>query len=549
VTRRRAFWPGQGGRSVPPGFLGDDEGGDGERRRAPAVRWRAVDRPLYPDDVQHGPPRSSVDDTYSASSYVTSTYVSSSYASDESYAYDGAEGADEPDRVGLADDFARYDRYGRFDDHYLVDDDVDDGYRDGDGFGRYEVEPDVDDGYRDGNGFGRYEVQVEVEADVDDGYRDGDGFGRYQAEVEGGIEADWYDSERADHGTGADWYDSEGAGQGAEVEAGRRPVGLYRFDDLAPRDDDASGGDVDPTEPLGEVLRDAGRRQDPGAVLRDILVDRDDLRVEPGRRGPRGRWRLALAERLVKAWPGQSGESAPPGFPASGELVLHPRRPTTGGTLVRLPVRDRPVVDDDPIFDLPDAEPHDAGDAADPGDLDDLDDVVGAGARVGRESSVTRGRFGGPRPAGRERSERGSSVPGLPSPRSLQKVAMAVYAALADPIVNADPEARERRTLQVRRFGLVAGSAALAVVLIYAIFPVRTYLEQRAATQRARERIDKLSEANAELERRKEELRDDETVEEIARREYQLVFPGEESYGLLPPPVPPTTTTTTPPGG
>jgi cell division protein FtsB len=89
----------------------------------------------------------------------------------------------------------------------------------------------------------------------------------------------------------------------------------------------------------------------------------------------------------------------------------------------------------------------------------------------------------------------------------------------------------------------------LAVVLIYGIFPVRTYLEQRAATQRARERMDKLSEANAELERRKDELREDETVEEIARRDYQLVYPGEESYGLLPPPVAPTTTTTTPPGG
>jgi cell division protein FtsB len=141
-------------------------------------------------------------------------------------------------------------------------------------------------------------------------------------------------------------------------------------------------------------------------------------------------------------------------------------------------------------------------------------------------------------------------VPTVPRPsaRSLQKVATAVYAALADPIVNADPEAREHRAAQVRRFGLLAGSAALAVVLIYAIFPVRTYLEQRSATQRARERIDKLSEANAELEQRKEQLSDDETVEEIARREYQLVFPGEESYGLLPPPVAPTTTTTTPGG-
>jgi cell division protein FtsB len=125
---------------------------------------------------------------------------------------------------------------------------------------------------------------------------------------------------------------------------------------------------------------------------------------------------------------------------------------------------------------------------------------------------------------------------------------MAVYAALADPIVNADPAARERRTQQVRRFGLVAGSAVLAVVLVYAIFPVRTYLELRAASQRSVERDAKFREANEDLEQEKEDLQDPETIIEIARRDYQMVFPGEESYGLLPPPVDPTTTTTQPDG-
>jgi cell division protein FtsB len=235
--------------------------------------------------------------------------------------------------------------------------------------------------------------------------------------------------------------------------------------------------------------------------------------------------------------------------------VLHP--PSSGATVLRLPVRG-PV--DDVLAGLGDdaTESEAFGDLGEP--ADDLDEpeltereIAAAAAsdvRIEGTPGVPRRRFGNARRGRGERSERTpSSVPGMPSPRSLQKVAMAVYAALADPIVNADPEARERRTAQARRLGLLAGSAALAVVLIYAIFPVRTYLEQRAATQRARERIDKLSEANAELEQRKEQLRDDETVEEIARRDYLLVFPGEESYGLLPPPVPPTTTTTTPPGG
>jgi cell division protein FtsB len=417
VTRRRGFWPGQSGHSVPPGFLGDD---DDEQQAEPAVKWRAIDHPLHPGDVEHirdrrRPPVPTTSSRARARPVVP---------------------------VDPVDDFARPGGYGR--------------------------------------------------VDRPDGY-------------------DSYDAGHDDRDAGYDDYD-------------------HGFD--------FAGFDgTDPTEPL-----DDGLPLDAGAVLREVLVDRDDYRVEP--RGARGKWRLALAHRLEAAWPGQSDEGAPPGFPASGELVLHPpstpSSPSTRSKLVHLPVRRAPADDPEAIEGL------DALDGFD-GD-DDVDAEAGVEVPTGL---VHEGRFGGPRrtePPVVER--RGPLVPAMskPSARSLQKVATAVYAALADPIVNADPEAREHRAAQVRRFGMLAGSAALAVVLIYAIFPVRTYLEQRSATQRTRERIDKLSEANAELEQRKEQLRDDETVEEIARREYQLVFPGEESYGLLPPPVAPTTTTTTPGG-
>jgi cell division protein FtsB len=401
VTRRRGFWPGQSGHSVPPGFLGDD---DGEQRAEPAVKWRAIDHPLHPGDVEHVRRRP----TTSSRARVRPVVP-----------------------VAPVDDFARPGGYGRVDSH----DDRDSG---------------------------------------------------------------------DDRSAGYDDYD--------------RGFDFAGFDG------------TDPTEPL-----DDGLPLDAGTVLREVLVDRDDYRVEA--RGSRGKWRMSLADRLEAAWPGQSEEGAPPGFPASGELVLHPpSSPSTPSTLVHLPVRRDPADDRDAID-----------------DRDGIDGIdVDAGAEVEVPAGLVReGRFGG-----RRRTEppvverRGPLVPTVPRPsaRSLQKVATAVYAALADPIVNADPEAREHRAAQVRRFGVLAGSAALAVVLIYAIFPVRTYLEQRSATQRARERIDKLGEANAELEQRKEQLRDDETVEEIARREYSLVFPGEESYGLLPPPVAPTTTTTTPGG-
>jgi cell division protein FtsB len=124
-------------------------------------------------------------------------------------------------------------------------------------------------------------------------------------------------------------------------------------------------------------------------------------------------------------------------------------------------------------------------------------------------------------------------------------VAAAVYAALADPLVGGDEKAREQRALRMRRAGVAAGSAALAALLVYAIFPVRTILDQRTATQRARERLEKISAENERLESQTEELRDPAKVEEMGRRDYGLVFPGQESYGVLPPPAPTTTTTTT----
>jgi cell division protein FtsB len=105
-----------------------------------------------------------------------------------------------------------------------------------------------------------------------------------------------------------------------------------------------------------------------------------------------------------------------------------------------------------------------------------------------------------------------------------------------DKLAPIDEEARERRNARLRWLGTRVGSVALSGLLVYAIFPVRTYLSQRSDTDRAREQLDVLSEENERLEQRADELRDPETVEEIARRDHNLVMPGEESYAILPPP-------------
>jgi len=114
-----------------------------------------------------------------------------------------------------------------------------------------------------------------------------------------------------------------------------------------------------------------------------------------------------------------------------------------------------------------------------------------------------------------------------------------------DRLLPADEEARQRRLARLRRVGMRVGSFTLAAMLIYAVFPVRTYLNQRAATDRARDQIEVLSRENDRLANRAEDLRDPETIEELARRELGLVKPGEESYGILPAPPPDDSATTT----
>jgi cell division protein FtsB len=409
VTRRRGFWPGQSAQSVPPGFPGDDDGGDAgvadERAPVgppgPVVTWRALDHPL-PGDT------------------VAPTFGD--------FDHDDVAGLAEPEPTAVPPGAAPEARRGsprcRLPDRTAAL-----------------------EGGRPGGTRHTGEAPVAFPADPDDTL-----------------------PEPAPDAVAAD-----------EVDVPHGPtVGRRR----GRRQDEA----VDPFGPGAAVGRVRGPQR---SVVRQMWAEESAVDPPPLGTRPEGRWRASLAHRLVAAWPGQSEEGAPPGFPASGEHVLTP--PATS-TLVHLSER------------------------------------RGLSAGPDEEPSTAR----------------------APRPRRLHKLVTAVHAALADPLVNAEPEVREQRAAQVRRFGMLAGSVALAVVLIYAIFPVRTYLEQRSATQRARERIDKLTEANEKLEEQKQNLRDDKTVEEIARRDYQLVFPGEESYGLLPPPVNPstsdtTTTTTAPP--
>ncbi len=136
--------------------------------------------------------------------------------------------------------------------------------------------------------------------------------------------------------------------------------------------------------------------------------------------------------------------------------------------------------------------------------------------------------------AGRPRGGRRGPVPAHPGEhrpsRSLQPV--------APPRAPRTPAWLRRAGSRVSSLG-VASAVVYVVVLalvVYTVFPVRTYLNQRAATNRARQQIEVIARENDRLEQRADDLRDPDTIEQLAREDLGMVMPGEESYGILPAP-------------
>jgi hypothetical protein len=89
-----------------------------------------------------------------------------------------------------------------------------------------------------------------------------------------------------------------------------------------------------------------------------------------------------------------------------------------------------------------------------------------------------------------------------------------------------------------RVLGMVGGSAALFGLLAFAVFPTSTFLDQRADTAEVEERLAVLRAQNDAYEERIERLQTAEEIVRLAREQYNLVFPGEEAYAVLPAPLP-----------
>jgi cell division protein FtsB len=121
----------------------------------------------------------------------------------------------------------------------------------------------------------------------------------------------------------------------------------------------------------------------------------------------------------------------------------------------------------------------------------------------------------------------------LARPGARQRLTAALAGLNFDRLLPPDEEARARRALRLRRCATAVASVGLVVMLVYSVFPVRTWIDQRAEADRAREQQEVFERENARLEQEARDLRTDERIEELAR-ELGLVMPGEELYGVLP---------------
>lgn len=90
-----------------------------------------------------------------------------------------------------------------------------------------------------------------------------------------------------------------------------------------------------------------------------------------------------------------------------------------------------------------------------------------------------------------------------------------------------------------RLLGYAGGGAVVLGAAAIGLFPTQTFLDQRSDTAEARQRLEVLRAQNDSFEKRIDRLGSDEEIERIAREQYNLAFPGEEAYAVLPAPLPP----------
>ena len=76
--------------------------------------------------------------------------------------------------------------------------------------------------------------------------------------------------------------------------------------------------------------------------------------------------------------------------------------------------------------------------------------------------------------------------------------------------------------------------AMVVVILIWAIQPIRLWLDQREELSTKQQELTNIESSNSALEQRAEALQTPEQIELIARQNFGLIREGEEAYAVLP---------------
>mgnify|MGYP001229005839 FL=1 len=76
--------------------------------------------------------------------------------------------------------------------------------------------------------------------------------------------------------------------------------------------------------------------------------------------------------------------------------------------------------------------------------------------------------------------------------------------------------------------------AVVVVILIWAIQPIRLWLDQREELSTKQQELTNIESSNSALEQRAEALQTPEQIELIARQNFGLIREGEEAYAVLP---------------
>lgn len=99
------------------------------------------------------------------------------------------------------------------------------------------------------------------------------------------------------------------------------------------------------------------------------------------------------------------------------------------------------------------------------------------------------------------------------------------------------PRRLSRRARRARAWLLVSVLALLGVLLL-AVFPARAWVTQRQERQKVAVALREMAAQNRSLEDQAGLLQRDAEIERLARKDYNLVRPGEEAFAILPPSTP-----------